>query len=301
MFQPTCVLPSSCRNTILLVLVIPVFCGCQVLQSRTIPHGNQHIAPELLSTGEPQIEVGEPRVVIDTLGKIVGIPSKLLLFNRRVDNHDISPQTLGTLADYLHTNHLPHVKVRANQYAPLKDFQRLRKNKTVGWPYRYTLGLASVARDAILPGRLFGGDHYNPYTQTIHLYSDLPSIALHEGAHAKDFTRRKYQGTYGLAYSVVPLWHETIASEDVFAYAEQQQNPELIAEANRILYPAYGTYVGNASGWLRASSGVTVVLRQRDCRTRQRTNAKPSKTRRVWSVGRATNCGKRSVDGGSGR
>ena len=38
----------------------------------------------------------------------------------------------------------------------------------------------------IFPGRVFGGDRYNPFTNTINLYSDHPSIALHEAAHAKD-------------------------------------------------------------------------------------------------------------------
>ncbi|MFM8707814.1 MAG: hypothetical protein ACKOHK_06960, partial [Planctomycetia bacterium] len=166
------------------------------------------------------------------------------------DNHDVSAETEEAIRCYLDDNDLDHVKVAINQYAPLDDWRRLKANKTVGWGYRYTFGALSVVGEAILPGRLFGGDHYNPYTGTIHLYSDVPAIALHEGGHAKDFTRRKLPGTYALAsaFPIVSLWPEAIATSDAIAYAEQHRDPDLERESYRILYPAYGTYVGGALG-----------------------------------------------------
>lgn len=222
--------------------------GCQALKPTAIPVTSQQIAPELLDDPTSQVEIGRPNAVLDTVGWVIGIPDKILLWDRRVNRHKISESTLEATTDYLAANNLPHVKVRANQYAPLEDLGRLQKNKTVAWPYRYTLGVLSVAGEAFVPGRLFGGDHFNPFTQTVHLYSDVPSIALHEVAHAKDFTRRTYQGTYALAYTVFPLWHETLASQDVFSHLYQQGNRDAIIEANRILYPAYATYVGNGLG-----------------------------------------------------
>lgn len=179
-----------------------------------------------------------------------GIPSKLILWDRRVENHDISADTEQAIRRYLADNDLSHVKVRLNQYAPLDDWRRLRANKTVGWGYRYTLGALAVAGEAILPGRLFGGDHYNPFTGTIHLYSDVPAIALHEGGHAKDFTRRKLPGTYALVAGlpVVALWPEALATGDALAYAERDRDPDLEREGYRILFPAYGTYVGGSIG-----------------------------------------------------
>lgn len=177
---------------------------------------------------------------------MLGIPDKILLWDRRINRHKISEGTIVATADYLEKNNLPHIKVRANQYAPIEDWKRLTKNKTVAWPWRYSLGALSVAGEAIFPGRIIGIDHFNPFSQTVHLYSDVPAVALHEAAHAKDFTRRRYQGTYAAAYLAFPLWHETLASEDVFAYLHHHRDPAAIAEANRILYPAYGTYVGGA-------------------------------------------------------
>jgi hypothetical protein len=202
------------------------------------------------ATRDSQIERGRQRPVLDGLGWVFGIPSKVILWDQRVENHNVSTDTEEAIRRYLDDNDLDHVKVRINQYAPLEDWRRLRANTTVGWGYRYTLGAVSVAGEAILPGRLFGGDHYNPFTGTIHLYSDVPAIALHEGGHAKDFTRRKLPGTYALATAlpVVSLWPEAIATGDAIAYAQDNDASELERESYRILFPAYGTYVGRAIG-----------------------------------------------------
>ncbi len=235
---------------LLAALEISSALGCRALKSREIVVRSQQVAPELMALNAQPIEVGEDRPILDGLGWVIGIPDKLLLWDRRASNHDISNETLFVVQDYVQKNNLEHVKVRANQYAPLQDWKRLRANKTVAWPWRYTIGTLSVAGEAIFPGRLIGGDHFNPFTQTIHLYSDIPAVAVHEGGHAKDFTRRTYQGTYAAAYLFVPLWHETIATEDAFAYFESNGDIDQIMEANRILYPAYGTYVGNALGGL---------------------------------------------------
>lgn len=228
-------------------MLVPV-AGCHVLSPQPIPSSPQYLAPELVESNESPIEIGRPIQWLDTAGWICGIPGKLLLWDRRVDNHRITEPTIAITADYLQAKNLPHLKVRINQYAPIADFKRLRQNKTVAWPYRYTLGLLAVGGEAILPGRLFGGDHFNPFSQTVHLYSDIPAIALHELSHAKDFSRRQYQGTYALAYTVMPTWHETIASRDSFAYLYDRKDRDGIVEANRVLYPAYGTYVGAALG-----------------------------------------------------
>jgi hypothetical protein len=196
------------------------------------------------------MERGTRRPVIDAFGWVWGIPSKVILWNRKMESHSISLETEQRLEDYMVENQLFDVKVRLNQYRPLDDWRRLVRNKSVAWPWRYTFGAVATATETIIPGRLFGGDHFNPYTSTIHLYSDVPAIALHEAAHAKDFSNRKYPGTYAAVYAlpIVPLWHERTATNDVFAYLQDQGDAEAQREAYRVLYPAYGTYAGNAAG-----------------------------------------------------
>ncbi len=180
-----------------------------------------------------------------------------MLWDRRIENHSISAQTEQRLVGYLNENGLDEIKVRLNQYNPRDDWRRLVRNKGVAWPWRYTFGALATLGETIIPGRLFGGDHFNPYTGTIHLYSDVPAIAFHEAAHAKDFSNRAYPGTYAAVYSlpIMPLWHERIATNDVLAYVKEKSvdDPDfrnLDREAHYILYPAYGTYLGNAAGTL---------------------------------------------------
>lgn len=231
-----------------MLIGLPWSVGCHLISPRPIPLQPRDIAPELFQTDESPVEIGRPHRLLDGAGWLIGIPSKLLLWDHRIDRHRISEPTIEAATDYMRANELAHVQVRLNQYAPHKDFKRLRKNTSVAWPYRYTLGLLSVGGEAILPGRLFGGDHYNPFTQTVHLYSDVPAIALHELAHAKDFSRRTYPGTYGAFYLWIPIYHETIASRDVMDYLYSHGDRAGIIEANRILYPAYGTYLGSSLG-----------------------------------------------------
>lgn len=234
----------------LCVLTI-ITCGCHPLSPKAIDASKIYDSPQLLDD-QPQIQRGEPHRIIDGFGWIWGIPSKLLLWDRRVDNHNISLETEAAIADYLYDNNLETVRVRLNQYRPGEDWRRLVRNKSVGAGWRYTAGALTLVGETVFPGRLFGGDHYNPFTNTVHVYSDIPAIALHEGGHAKDFARRKWKGTYAIAYAlpIVPLYHESVASRDVVAYLEAHGDLEQQAAARRILYPAYGTYVGNAGGYI---------------------------------------------------
>jgi len=267
LFAGCCLFLASCR-------------ACERCLAPRAIRGDVRADPELVALSrEAPIERGRPRKVIDGIGWVFGIPSKIVLWDRRVENHAVGPETEAAIRGYLDDEGLDHVKVRLNQYAPLADWQRLRKNRTVGWPLRYTIGTLSVASEAVFAGRLFGGDHYNPWTNTIHLYSDVPAIALHEGGHARDFARRDWPGLYAVAFGlpITALYPEAIATGEALAYLESRpdiperddapdddgtpggpRRPEPgLAEARRILYPAYGTYVGNAAG---GAMGMTVGL-----------------------------------------
>jgi hypothetical protein len=205
-----------------------------------------------LREGEAQIERGEGYWLIDGIGWVLGIPSKIILWNLDVDNHWISGSTEKTLERYLHTNDLRQVKVRLNQYAPGGEWSRLFRNKSVGWGWRYTVGIISTAFYTILPGRLLGGDNYNPWTDTINIYSDHPAISLHEGGHAKDFAEREWKGTYGFftLWPIVNLYPEALASGDAIGYLRTLDSAEREKNAYKVLYPAYGTYLGGGIGEL---------------------------------------------------
>ncbi|HLC16800.1 MAG TPA: hypothetical protein VJL89_11315 [Thermodesulfovibrionia bacterium] len=118
--------------------------------------------------------------------------SKFFLWNWKVDNHNISYDTEEKLRQYLADNDLNNVKVRLNQYNPGDEWSRLHRNKAVSAGWRYTLGAITVLGYTLLPGRLFGGDNYNPFTNTISVYSDLKPVVIHEAGHAKDMATITY-------------------------------------------------------------------------------------------------------------
>ena len=242
---------ASISTSYLFILLLGLtLVGCATPLSPKPIDSTQRYRCEALAPVSDPVQRGEPRPVIDAVGWVFGIPGKIILWNRRIENHHIDGKTELAIRQYLAINELDTVRVRLNQYRPGEDWSRLRKNTSVAAPWRYTIGALSVLGETIIPGRLFGGDHYNPFTDTIHLYSNVPAVALHEAAHAKDFARRKYKGTYAFAYllPIVPLYHESVASRDVVASLESFGTPEEHAAAARILYPAYGTYVSSATG-----------------------------------------------------
>jgi hypothetical protein len=249
----------DCASLLFCLVCLASLAGCATLPYQHGSESGYFVSRRLAEVQGVSIVRGRPMPVLDTAGWIVGIPSKILLWNSRIDNHHISPETEAAIAEYLAANELTTVKVRLNQYAPLDEWRRLTQNDAVGAPWRYTLGALSVAGDAVFPGRLFGGSHYNPFTNTLHLYSDVPAEALHEGGHAKDFARRQYKGTYAAIYLLpfVPLYHEAIATSDALSYVHEHASTDEEQAAYELLYPAYGTYAGNGLG--HAFPGPTIV------------------------------------------
>lgn len=228
------------------VLFIVAFQGC----ANNVPYNydsDLKIQKIVFDGSNEQIERGDPHELLDLAGWILGIPSKIFLWNRKIDNHQISEETEKAISEYIEKNGLVNVKVRLNQYHPIGEIERLRSNTAIHPGWRCTIGLLFVFQYTLLPGRLLGGDNYNPYTNTISIYSDVPSIALHEGGHAKDIAQREHKGAYSASYiiPVVPLWHEAVASNDVFSYYKAEGNEEGEKEAYKTLYPAYGSYIGS--------------------------------------------------------
>jgi len=236
-----------CLCVVLMILSIgcatsPYQYGRQIESAKTLK----------LKPNEPQIERGKPNGFLDAAGWIWpgSLISKLLLWNIKVDSHKVSPDTEAAIKTYLEKNDLKNVKVRINQYSPGAEWQRLVKNRDVGGFWRYTLGALSVSFYTILPRRFFGGDHYNPYTNTIHIYSDHPSIVIHEGGHSKDFSTKASKGGYAAIYMIpfVSLYHEAVATNDALGYMQVACPSEFLKEGYKILYPAYATYIGGSLG-----------------------------------------------------
>jgi hypothetical protein len=242
-------------GTLLLLATFSLACA-----STPYPYG-EDLETDLtleLQPGESQVERGRPQAVIDGFGHyLFSLPAKLLLLNWKVNNHNISAETEASLREYLDANGLCSVKVRLNQYAPGGEWSRLARNREMPAAWRWTLGMFTVAMYSILPERLLagivGGDHYNPYTNTISLYSDLRPVAIHEAGHSKDFAEKRnrhWRGVYAAVrlLPLVPLWQEATASADAISWERAHGSSAEEKSAYRSLYPAYASYVGGEIG-----------------------------------------------------
>lgn len=233
--------PSPSLSLWMALLLVFSSTGCARLQpSEYAVHGYQ---------GEASFTEGKRILPVDILGNIFGALSKLILWNWKISRHWVREDTQAAAKAYLekHGSEIGDVKVRFNEYAPIDSLKRLKANKQVKWPYKYTLGLiATLISDTLLVDRIFGGDRYNPFTHTVHIHSDIPSVALHELGHAKDAASRRYKGSYALLRMIpfADLYQEYQASREAFNYLSAEKMNDTKLEAYKILYPAYGTYAG---------------------------------------------------------
>lgn len=208
--------------------------------------------PPRFDATRPQIELGRPMKLVDNIGHyFFSAPGKLILWDTRVGNHKISEENVELLRRYLCANDLDLVKVRVNQYAPWAEFKRLWRNSEVSPFYRATFGLGSWGVYTLFPGRLFAGfpyphDHYNPFTNTVNLYSDHPALMVQQASRAKDWAARRYKGTYAVLGLIpgVDLYQEQLATGDTIRYFYAFRRKEKEVSSYRVLYPAFGTHFG---------------------------------------------------------
>ncbi len=220
--------------------------------------------PHAVVDKEPQVTYGTPHGFLDASGWIWpgSLFGKLILWNYKVDSHRISTQTVAAVQQFLADNELQDVKVRINDYCVGAEFRRTIHNKAVAPGWRYTFGIFSWLGYTIMPGRFFGGDNYNPYSNTINLYSDLKPIGLHESGHSKDFAQRTYKGTYAFFYTIVPgfnLYPEAKASTEALSYLRAKGDVDESKAAYKLLYPAYATYIGGTAGSRLAQPWIYLV------------------------------------------
>lgn len=246
--------------TLALVASAPTLQAAEVLPepagATAAPAAAAEPAIEAPLADDPQFERGDPHKVIDSVGWVFGIPKKIILWDRRAVNHRVSPETEQQLAAYLEANGLGTTKVRINQYDPRGEWQRLRANKEVGAGWRYTVGTLNLAFYTVVPGRLFGSDRYNPYTDSVYIYSDIPCIAQEQAAYAKMVHERVHPGTYYAVTSlpIVQLVPEKQSKNAVLDYTLASGNAELHEEATRVLYAEYGAEVGGQASLFLGSN-----------------------------------------------
>jgi len=221
-----------------------------------------------LPDASPQIERGRDLPIMDGLNHyLLSLPVKVLLLNWHLQDHKLPDRNRRILERYLELNQLRSVKVRHNEWAPIGEWRRMWRNEQVGAGYRATLGILTWLRYTLFPDRVFGGlpipfvgggDHFNPFTNTINVFSSDIGVLLHEAGHAKDYLQHRARGTSFVLLRLLPgidLWQEAVASQDAiqFLYCIRENEAEL--RSYETLIPAYSTYV---AGYF--SGGLVVTL-----------------------------------------
>ena len=197
---------------------------------------------------------GKPRKTVDRIGRVLGTPARLITLNRKTNNHEISPATIDKLKTYMVANDITDVYVAVNEYDPKGQWRRLRENKRVAAGWRYTFGTLNWLHYTILPNRIFGGDRYSPYTNTLNLSSDVPALVLSAAAYAKDIHSQHLPGTYAAFVNDMPvlsIWREAKATRDVLGYARVRGDWKAEQQAYHVLYPQIGgATVGTAGPFI---------------------------------------------------
>jgi len=116
------------------------------------------------------ISRGKPIEVIDLLGNILSLPLKILYLTPSIDSHMISSETEEHIIAFIVHHELYDVKVRLNQYAPADEFRRLFIRSDMNPVIRFCFWLISFVGYVLNPGRVFGGDFYNPATNVVNIF-----------------------------------------------------------------------------------------------------------------------------------
>ncbi|MCA9012888.1 MAG: hypothetical protein KDB01_24220 [Planctomycetaceae bacterium] len=241
------------------VILLTVSAVCPLLAGCISDHAwtrRSSVAPGSLTDSSPSassamdLHFGQPNKLVDSAGWIVGIPRKVLLWDRRVDNHDVGDETTETMASFARLHELEGVCIRVNQYDPLGEFSRLRTNQSVAPGWRYTFGTMRLISYTLAPGRVFGGDQYNPYTNSVYIYSDVPALAVEAAAYAKDVQSRSLPGTYAAVNELpfVSIWHETVNVRDAAAFMKTHGTDQQRTDGLRVLHANYGSTLAVATG-----------------------------------------------------
>ncbi|RPI87230.1 MAG: hypothetical protein EHM42_05365 [Planctomycetaceae bacterium] len=225
-------------------------CACLSLACNSNPYQYGKFYPAGVEPPPLVVEHGGPSERLDKLRHIVQFPARLFSFGREHNAEEMARQTEDQVIEYLEQNDLYDVYVAVNQYEPKDQWRRLRENDRIAPGWRYSVGALSVVGYFLLPGRVFGRDSYNPYTNTLSINSSDPTRALFEAAYAKDLHYQKYPGNYAAMSSmpVLSMVHQTRAASDVVGYLQTQEEWELEKRAYPRLYAQIGARSAKIAG-----------------------------------------------------
>jgi len=192
------------------------------------------IANQELLANLPQtpnlITIGGNHPRIDSIERTVQYPAKVFRkwfpSSKPVEDPDVLRlQAVQSATDYLDDNGLKGVNIDVREYNPREQWNRLKNNRSISPFWKYTGGTLYHVGYCVLPGRAFGMDSYNGFTNTLSINSTSPSNSLLQAGYVKKLYDQRYPGTYIAAnwLPILPLLRDTSVASDVLTYARLKQ------------------------------------------------------------------------------
>ncbi len=194
---------------------------------------------------------GKKNKIVDTLRGFFTWSQKLLYWNRTVGSGELHEDAEIATKLALVDGDSASTHISINEYNPKIIWQRTFQNDKTSILTKLTFGTIYALVYTVIPGRLlYGfGDQYNPFADTVILYSDNLDLALHEAGHAVDFSEKQKKhlgpGLYTLARVFFPimLYQEAVATGKAFKFTAEHGASEDLKSSYALLFPAFGTYL----------------------------------------------------------
>ena len=211
------------------------------------------------------------RPISETIGRLSSIPTAIMIgstapLGRTANITD--PEMAAVLSDLKYDEALAGTHVSFGDTYPAESLSRVWNNRKIGLLSKM-LGTAAIPINDLL-AQVQRMDNYNPYSDTVTMFSSDPAILRHELGHAQDFASRSYPIPYYMLRQKVPLldlYQEGVASvkavdhlaDNLPDLIENEVDKEIIklkldeiARTNRVLGGGLGSYAGAATGGLGA-------------------------------------------------
>lgn len=255
-------LTSGPRSTIALLVcavVVLSLAGCAGKSYRAAEFGDSSFA------ASNPITIGQANPRLDKIEHALMAPRRWVRQLRKkpiVDVSYVRQQPIEVAMDYFAINQLSGINIDVDVYQPKLQWQRLKDADHVGPLAKYSFGLLSLVREAVLPARLFNQDRYNHYTKTLSLNSHNDASALFEAAMVKEHLEARYIGPATVVQRL-PLGttlSRLRAGSDALTFAKSIEEAELESE----LYPVvYSSVVSEVLGDVGTLTNVSLNFPQR--------------------------------------
>ncbi len=225
---------------------------CSIYPNSTLPMPFQNHA--LQSVPKIQVSYGFENTFVNQARQMFTGVHKALFWNSLLSSGGISNSTVRRVTAFLQQNNLSNVQVNVNSYDPIGNAKRVFSNPKTGLISKCTFGIASSLIYTAFLNKYFGlfPDYYDFTSNTIHLYSNDPDLALLEGAKAAAYSEGGAPSIYAfkewcplLDLAFYPL-HQEDQLHRATSYVCQNESPEackrawsVMAPRDRIFYALY--------------------------------------------------------------